>query len=66
MQDATPDLESTLADVTRISLAELKSLDDPILSRSLLRLIEDAEAPSEAIAGFQSSVLPYEPKSGLV
>jgi FXSXX-COOH protein len=66
MKDAGTDLESTLADVARISLTQLKSLDDPILSRAFLRLIHDAEAPSEAVAGFQSSVLPYEPKSGLV
>jgi FXSXX-COOH protein len=66
MPDTAQELESTLADVTRMPLAELKSLDDPILSRALLRLIEGAQGPTEAVAGFQSSVSPYEPKSGLV
>lgn len=64
MQDAGQDLESTLADVAQMSLTQLKSLDDSILSRALLRLMHDAEAPSETVAGFQSSVFPYEPKSG--
>lgn len=62
MGDTSPDLESTLADVAQISLAQLKSLDESILSRALLRLLEDADTPSETLAGFQSSILPYEPR----
>jgi FXSXX-COOH protein len=56
MQNPAPDLESTLADVTAVSLAQLKSLDDSVLGRSLRRLLEEADHPAEAVAGFQSSV----------
>ena len=63
MHDTGPDLESTLADVARISLAQLESLDESVLSRALRRLLEDSDTPSEILAGFQSSILPYEPRS---
>lgn len=59
MQNSAPDLESTLADVTTLSLAELKSLhcaSDSILGRSLQRLLEEAEDPAEVVAGFQSRI----------
>jgi len=59
MQNPAPDLESTLADVTNLSLAELKSLDgldDSVLGRSLRRLLEEANNPAEVVAGFQSSI----------
>jgi FXSXX-COOH protein len=58
MQNTAPDLESMLADVTALSLAELKSLgglDDSVLGRSLRRLLEEADDPAEVVAGFQSS-----------
>jgi FXSXX-COOH protein len=59
MQNSAPDLESTLADVTALSLAELKSLpcaSDSVLGRSLHRLLEEADNPAEVVAGFQSRI----------
>jgi len=59
MEDSAPGLESTLADVSTLSLADLKSLDyvdDSVLGRSLRRLLEEADNPSEVVAGFQSSI----------
>jgi FXSXX-COOH protein len=58
MQNTAPDLESVLADVTTLSLTELKSLggrDNSVLGRSLRRLLEEADNPAEVVAGFQSS-----------
>lgn len=59
MQDPSLDGEPLLADVTEISLADLKSLDhvvDSVLGRSLQRLLEEADNPADVVAGFQSSI----------
>ena len=56
MEDVVPDEESTLFDLTQVSLAQLSALDNSVLGRSLWRLLEEADDPPEAIAGFQSSV----------
>jgi len=58
MPNDASDVESALADLTRMSLAQLRVLDDSVLSRSLHRLLADADSPHEPVAGFQSSVLP--------
>ena len=56
MEDFVPEEESALVDLTRISLAQLSSIDNSVFVHSLRRLIEEANDPHEAIAGFQSSV----------
>lgn len=59
MENPAPGLESALADLSALSLADLKSLDhvdDSVLGRSLRRLLEEADNPSEVVAGFQSSI----------
>ncbi len=59
MENPALSLQSTLADVSTLSLADLKSLDcvdDSVLGRSLRRLLEEADNPSEVVAGFQSSI----------
>jgi FXSXX-COOH protein len=56
VEDVDPEEESALVDLTRVSLAQLSSLDNTVFGRALRRLIEEADDPPEAIAGFQSSV----------
>jgi FXSXX-COOH protein len=60
MEDLVPDEESALVDLTRVSLAQLSALDNSVLGHSLRRLLKEADAPSEAIAGFQSIVAVWE------
>jgi FXSXX-COOH protein len=55
----TPDdIVSEMADLTRVNLSDLvlPAESDTVLSRSLHRLLRDIEHPSEALAGFQSSI----------
>jgi hypothetical protein len=50
------DIVTDLADLTKISLAELKSLDQPILDDALQRVAEEAKKSVDAIAGFQATI----------
>ncbi|GIG59436.1 hypothetical protein Lfu02_38080 [Longispora fulva] len=54
--DATSDRESDLLDLTQVRLSHLRELDDTVLARSLRRLLDDADRPQDAIAGFQSAI----------
>lgn len=57
MENLVPDDEDlALVDLTRVSLTQLSSMDNSAFSRSLRRVLKEADNPSEAIAGFQSSV----------
>ena len=56
MEDVVPDEESTLFDLTQVSLAQWSALENRFLACSLWRLLEEADDPPEAIACFQSSV----------
>lgn len=58
MEDVIPEEEPALVDLTQVSLHQLSVLGDSVLGRSLRRLLAEADNPSEAIAGFQSSVAP--------
>jgi FXSXX-COOH protein len=56
--ETTHDIVSELPDLTRANLSDLvlPPESDTVLSRSLRRLLRDIEHPSEALAGFQSSI----------
>ncbi|MGY0233118.1 FxSxx-COOH cyclophane-containing RiPP peptide [Longispora urticae] len=54
--DATSDRESDMLDLTAVRLAHLGQLDDTVLARSLRRLLDEADRPQDAIAGFQSAL----------
>ena len=58
MENVIPEEEPVLVDLTQFSLHQLSNLGDSVLARSLRRLLAEADNPSEAIAGFQSSVTP--------
>jgi FXSXX-COOH protein len=48
--------ESDLVDLTGVNLADLPDLDNPVLAATLRRIRDEADNPSEAVAGFQSSL----------
>lgn len=50
------DYATDLADIRDLSLADLVSIDNPILLDSLRRVLEDADGPQEIVAGFQSAI----------
>lgn len=56
MADATEDVATDLVDLSQVSLTELRSLDQPILSDALRRLAEEAKNSVDAIAGFQAAI----------
>jgi FXSXX-COOH protein len=58
VENAIPKEEPALVDLTQVSLHQLSTLGDSALERSLRRLLAEADEPSEAIAGFQSSLGP--------
>jgi len=56
VMDATEDVATDLVDLSQMSLNELRSLDQPILSDALRRVVEEAKNSVEAIAGFQAVI----------
>jgi FXSXX-COOH protein len=54
--DATEDVATDLIDLGQVSLSELRSLDQPILSDALRRVVEEAKNSVDAIAGFQAAI----------
>lgn len=50
------DLVTDLADLTHVSLDELRSLDKPALNTALRRIAEEANNSADAIAGFQAAI----------
>jgi FXSXX-COOH protein len=45
-----------LIDLTHVLLAELRSIDQPILNDALRRVAEEAKNSAEVIAGFQAAI----------
>lgn len=56
MSEGPSHLESKLIDLSRVSLADLRSLDNPVLVRSLQRLLSKAEKQRDAIASWDSAI----------
>jgi FXSXX-COOH protein len=54
--DATEDIATDLVDLSQVPLADLRSLDQPILSGILTRVAEEAKNSVDAIAGFQAAI----------
>jgi FXSXX-COOH protein len=54
--DATDDFVTDLLDLGHVLLAELRSLDQPILADALRRVAEEAKNSVGAIAGFQAAI----------
>jgi FXSXX-COOH protein len=48
--------ETDLADLTKVPLSELRSLDNPILTNALRRVAEEAKDADDATAGFQAAI----------
>lgn len=56
MVDATDDVVTSLLDLGQVPLAELRSLNQPILTDVLRRVVEEAKSSVDAIAGFQAAI----------
>jgi FXSXX-COOH protein len=54
--NSTDDYESHLVDLAESSLADLQHRNESALQRSLCRVLEDAENPQDAFAGFNSAL----------
>ena len=50
------DFVSDIIDLTQMSLAELRSLDQSILGEALRRVAKEAENSVDVIAGFQAAI----------
>jgi FXSXX-COOH protein len=53
---ASDDLSSTLVDLTDVRLVDLCALDQTALGMALRRVLEEADRPQDAVAGFQSAL----------
>jgi FXSXX-COOH protein len=56
VEDASGPYVSELVDLTDLDLADLPSLDNPVLARSLRKIRDDVANPQDAAAGFNSSL----------
>ena len=54
--EAADFIESDLADLTKVPLSELRSLDHPVVTDALRRAAEEAKDSGDAIAGFQAAI----------
>jgi FXSXX-COOH protein len=50
------DIVSDLADLTHVPIAELMSIDHPILAKALQRAVEEAKDSAGVVAGFQAAL----------
>jgi FXSXX-COOH protein len=55
MDESADDLRSELPDLTRLAFSDLFTSDN-VLAHSVRRVLAEAEAAEDAIAGFQSSI----------
>ena len=54
--EAADFFETGLADLTKVPLSELRSLDHPILTNALRRVAEEGKDSGDAISGFQAAI----------
>jgi FXSXX-COOH protein len=54
--DPTEDVATDVVDLSQVPLAELRSLDQPVLTDILVRVAEEAKNSVDAIAGFQAAI----------
>jgi FXSXX-COOH protein len=48
--------ESDLVDVSRVSLSDLRGLEDSALARALRRVLDEVDRTQGAVAGWQSAI----------
>jgi FXSXX-COOH protein len=56
MDEMRADIESHIFDVTGVDLGTLQELDNPVLAASIVRILQEADQPGEALSGFNSSI----------
>jgi FXSXX-COOH protein len=54
--DEGDEFVTDLVDLVNVALADLRSLDHPILARALQRAAEEASDPVGVVAGFQAAI----------
>jgi FXSXX-COOH protein len=54
--DEWDEFVTDLVDLTNVSLADLRSLDHPILTKALQRAAEEARDSVGVVAGFQAAI----------
>lgn len=54
--DAEPDWQSVMVDVSQLPLSELAAEGDTVLAQCLRRLAADLQRPGGPIAGFNSAI----------
>ena len=54
--DELDEFVTDLVDLTNVSLADLRSLDHPILTKALQRAAEEARDSVGVVAGFQAAI----------
>lgn len=54
--DEWDELVTDLVDLANVSLADLRSLDHPILAKALQRAAEEARDSDGVVAGFQAAI----------
>lgn len=52
MSHPTPDIDSDLVDLTEVSLADLPTYDDPLLSPTMRRLLRRIDDPDSITSGY--------------
>lgn len=56
MVDEWDEFVTDLVDLANVSLADLRSLDHPILTKALQRVAEEARDSVGVVAGFQAAI----------
>jgi len=53
---ATPDVETELANLSGLSLAELLTIENPVLAHSMRKVLAEEQQRQNIVAGFQSAI----------
>lgn len=56
MSDTDPGVQSDLIDLSELTLARVRTLDHPVLSGCLERILRDSDSSGDVVAGFNSSL----------
>ncbi len=52
MDEFTPELKTVMVDLSAVPLAELRSLNDPLLTGSMRHVLAEIDDPSQVFYGF--------------
>ena len=55
MDDLSTDIDTELVDLSRVSLSQLRDLDNSVFANSLRRLVHEIDSATDQTAGFSNS-----------